>query len=269
MEFRGLRLLAMTFGIVMLVSALRAVEIIGHRGAAYDAPENTLASFKTAWAQGADAVELDLWLSEDGRLVVMHDADTKRVGGSTNKIAAQTWDQLQRLDVGAWKSLQFKGEKIPPLESVLATIPAGKRAVLEIKCGPEIVPELQRVIQVSGRKPSELAIISFNFAALREAKRKLPEIEHYFLADYRKDAKTGLMPELAPLVTRVKAAKLDGLDLHFKWPIDKTFVADVKRAGLKLVVWTVNDPATARRLSDAGVDGITTDRPGWLREQLK
>jgi glycerophosphoryl diester phosphodiesterase len=71
------------------------------------------------------------------------------------------------------------------------------------------------------------------------------------------------------LIEDAKSADLDGLDLHFDWPIDKAFVARVKEAGLKLIVWTINDPAVARRMSDAGVDGITTDRPGWLREQLK
>ena len=253
----------------MLATQLTAVEIIGHRGAAYDAPENTLTSMKAAWAQGADAVELDLWLSKDGKLVVMHDGDTKRFGGRTNKIATQTWAELQGLDVGAWKNPKFKGERIPTLESILATIPSGKRAVLEIKCGPEILSEFVRVVHASGRKPAELAVISFNFETLRESKVKLPDIQHYFLSDYKKDAKTGLMPELAPLVAQAKSAKFDGLDLQFKWPIDKAFMADVKRARLKLVVWTVNDPVVARRLTEAGVDGITTDRPGWLREQLK
>ena len=66
-----------------------------------------------------------------------------------------------------------------------------------------------------------------------------------------------------------KAADFDGLDLQYNWPITKSFVSEVKAAGLKLVVWTVDDPAVAKRLTEAGVDGITTNRPQWLREQLK
>ena len=245
-----------------------AVEIIGHRGAAHEAPENTMASFKTAWSQNADAIETDLWLSKDGKIVIMHDGDTKRMGGETNKIATQTWDQLQNVDVGAWKGEQFKGERIPTLESILASIPPGKRAVLEIKCGPEIVPELARVIHASKRKPAEIAVISFNFDSLKESKAALPELEHYFLYDYKTNAQ-GRLPELKPMIARAKSANFDGLDLQFKWPINKAFVKEVKAAGLKLVVWTVNDPAVARRMVESGVDGITTDRPGWLREQLK
>jgi len=261
--------LAGTICIAMLATRLTAVEIIGHRGASYDAPENTLASMKLAWEQDADAIELDLWLSKDGKLVVIHDSDTKRFGGSTNKVATQTWEELQRFDVGGWKSAKFKGERIPTLESILSTIPKGKRAVLEIKCGPEILPEFVRVVRASERRPAELAVISFNFETLRQSKMKLPEVEHYFLSDYKTNATTGRLPELAPLIAQAKSAKFDGLNLQFKWPIDKAFVGKVKGAGLKLVVWTVNDATVARRLVDAGVDGITTDRPAWLREQLK
>lgn len=253
----------------VLAIQVNAFEIIGHRGASHDAPENTLASMKLAWEQKADAVELDLWLSKDGKLVIIHDSDTRRFGGVTNKIATQTWEELQRFDVGHWKNPKFKGERIPTLESILETIPAGKRAVLEIKCGPEILPEFVRVIRASKRKPAELAVISFNFETLRQCKLKLPELEHYFLFDYKTNAAAGRPPELAPIIAQAKSARLDGLDLQFRWPIDKAFVEKVKSAGLKLFVWTVNDPGVARRMVDAGVDGITTDRPAWLREQLK
>jgi glycerophosphoryl diester phosphodiesterase len=252
----------------MVTAQMLAVEIIGHRGAAHDAPENTMASFKMAWAQNADAIETDMWLSKDGKIVIMHDGDTKRLGGRTNKLVTLTLEELQNVDVGAWKDPKFKGEKIPTLESILASIPPGKRAVLEIKCGPEIVPELARVIAESKRKPSELAIISFKFDALKASKAKLPEIPHYYLSDYKTNAQ-GRLPALAPMIAQAKSANFDGLDLQFKWPVDKAFVEQVHGAGMKLIMWTINDATLARRMVEAGVDGITTDRPGWLREQLK
>jgi glycerophosphoryl diester phosphodiesterase len=261
--------LVLLLSLLLPQSNLSAVEIIAHRGASADAPENTLVSMKRAWEQKADAIELDLWLSKDGKLIVFHDADTKRFEGQPRKISGLTWKETQQLDVGAWKGEQFKNERIPTLESILATVPARRRAVLEIKCGPEIVPELSRVIGGSGRTPEQLAIISFNFDALKESKKRLPKIEHYFLLDYKKDPQTGSFPELAPSIARAKGADFDGLNLQFKWPITKDFVAEVKAAGLKLFVWTVDDAEIARRLADAGVDGITTNRPQWLREQLK
>jgi glycerophosphoryl diester phosphodiesterase len=209
-----------------------------------------------------------MWLSKDGRIVIMHDPNTQRVGGRTNRIATQTWEELQRFDVGGWKGEQFKGERIPTLEAIIASIPPGKRAVLEIKCGPEIVPELERVIRVSKCSFLQLAIISFNFEALKASKEKLPQIQHYFLMDYKTNT-VAAVPKLGPLIEKAKAAKFDGLDLQFRWPIDKAFVKRVHDAGMRLVVWTVDDTAVARRLVESGVDGITTNRPGWLREQLK
>ena len=177
-------------------------------------------------------------------------------------------EEARKIDVGSWKSAQFKGEPIPTLDSILATIPKSRRAVLEIKCGPEIVPELSRVIRSSGRTPEELVIISFNFDSLKASKTAWPKVEHYFLSDYKTNA-AGKFPELPPLIARARAAGFDGLSLAFKWPITKQFVSDVKAAGLKMFVWTVDDAEAAKQLVDAGVDGITTNRPKWLREQLK
>ncbi|MEK0450019.1 MAG: hypothetical protein RL088_2287 [Verrucomicrobiota bacterium] len=246
-----------------------AVEIVAHRGASADAPENTLASMKLAWAQGADAVELDLWLSKDGKLVVFHDTTTKRFDGTARKVSELTLDEARALDVGAWKGEKFRGERIPLLEDILATIPAGKRAVLEIKCGPEIVPELSRVLRATGRPAAETCIISFSHAALAASKKELPALQHYFLAGWKVNENTGRGPELAPLIAKAKEAGFDGLNLQSSWPVDAAFVKQVNDAGLKLLIWTVNDAGLARRLRDAGVQAITTDRPGALRADLQ
>lgn len=261
--------LALLLSFALLPSTVNAVEIIAHRGASADAPENTLAAMKLAWAQQADAIELDLWLSADGKLIVFHDADTKRFEKNPRKITSLTLAEARTLDVGLWKGEAFKGEPVPTLESILSSMPKNKRAVLEIKDGPHIVPELVRVLRDSGRKPEEFVIISFNHASLAASKKAWPRSEHYFLHSYNKDAKTGEFPQLAPLIERAKTAGFDGLNLHFKWPITKEFKAQVKSAGLKLYVWTVNDEKLAKDLVEAGVDGITTDKPAWLRERLK
>ncbi len=259
----------LSFVLLILITRLSAMELIAHRGASFDAPENSLSAIKLAWEQGADAVEFDLWLSKDGKILVFHDKDTKRIGGVDRKISDYTFDEAQQLDVGSWKAPKYAGERMPTLDAILATIPQGKRAYIEVKCGPEIVPELVRVIRASGRPATELAVISFNYETVKESKQKLPEIEHYLLHDYKKDTKTGKYPELSPLIAKAKQAKLDGLDLHFGWPMDERFVGEMKTAGLKLAAWTVDDPAVAKKLLDAGVTIITTNKPAWLREQLK
>lgn len=260
---------AVLIAMALWSSKAGGVEIIAHRGASFDAPENTLAAMKLGWEQGADGIELDLWLSKDGRILVFHDKDTKRFETTARAITNLTLAEARKLDVGSWKGGQFKGEPVPTLESILATIPKGKRAVLEIKDGPHIVPELVRVLRESGRQPEEIAVISFNYDSLLASKKAWPKSEHYFLYDYKKDAKTQAFPEVKPLIQHAKAGGFDGLNLNFKWPITKDFVSEVKSAGLKMYVWTVNDPAVARQLVAAGVDGITTDRPQWLRGQIK
>jgi glycerophosphoryl diester phosphodiesterase len=260
---------------LLLVTALFAaeaprVEIVAHRGASYDAPENTLASVKLGWEQQADGVEFDIWLSKDGQIVLSHDKDTERAAGVKKLVVEQTYDELRQLDVGKWKDPKYTGEKIPLLTDVLKTIPAGKRVFIEIKCGPEIVPELQRVLEQSGHPPAALAIIAFSEDVVAACKRALPAHQVYWLVSIKRDKKTGEWNHTADgLISRAKELHADGLDLSACDFIDQAFAERVFAEKLGLYVWTVNDPTIARQMIAAGVQGITTDRPAWLREQLK
>src|SRR3954471_9306583 len=125
------------------------VEIIAHRGASYDAPENTLAAFRLAFEQKADAIELDVHLSRDGRIVVVHDFTTFRIGVVDKAIREQALGELKLLDVGRWKDLRWMGERMPTLREALQTVPPGKRVYIEIKSTPDVLPELERVIGAS------------------------------------------------------------------------------------------------------------------------
>lgn len=253
---------------VFSAACASGIEIVAHRGASHDAPENTLASFKLGFQQKADADECDIYLTKDGRIVVIHDKDTGRTSGVTNKIASSTFEDLRRLDIGKWGQWKDKGfsERIPTLEEVLALIPDGKRLFVEIKCGPEILPELEKTLRKSGKKANQIVIIGFGYETVRQAKEKLPDLQALFLA--AADQKTKEFPPVEDLIRAAKAAKLDGLDLHSGFPIDAEFVGKVHQAGLKLYTWTVDDPELARQEAAAGVDGITTNRPEWLRAQL-
>src|SRR4051812_19492852 len=132
--------------------ASRGVVLIAHRGASFDAPENTVASLRAGYEQGADAGELDVHLTKDGRLVVIHDADSGRTGGRKQPVAEQTLDELRTLNAGQWGKWHGSAfaEKIPLLAEILAIIPPGKRLFIEAKVGPELVTELERVIRASG-----------------------------------------------------------------------------------------------------------------------
>lgn len=244
-----------------------AVDIVAHRGASHDAPENTLASFKLGWEQRADADELDIYLTKDGRIVVLHDKSTKRTAGLDKNIGDLTLEEVRALDAGSWKGEQWKGEKIPMLEEVLAIIPDGKRLFIEIKCGPEVLPELARVLKASGKKDAQLVIIGFSYETMKLAAERFPNLTTLWIVGPKKEGQ-GMNPTAEELVAKAKAAKLSGLDLGSGFAIDGAFVARVKQAGLQLHVWTVDDAKVAQKLAALGVDGITTNRPGWLREQL-
>ena len=251
----------------------RRVELVAHRGESHDAPENTMAAVRLAWERGVDAVEFDVRLTADRKLIVIHDADTARVapGGPKLVVAEQTADALRKVDVGAWKGPKFAGERMPLLEEVLATLPAdpGKRLLIEVKVGPEATEPLAAAIEAAGRPPGQTAVISFNLDTCRAVKERLPKLKVYYLSSFKQDEKTGkVRPTVADLIRDAQAAKLDGLDLAFKGPIDAAFVKQVHDAGLEMHVWTVDDPADALRMVAAGVDGITTNRAGWMRARL-
>lgn len=246
---------------------LPGTALIAHRGASFDAPENTLAALRLGYEQGADAAECDIQLSEDGAVVVIHDRDTARVAHRNLPVSAQSAAALGQLNVsqwGKWKGSAFS-DAVPLLSEVLAIVPAGKRLFIELKVGAEILPALERVIRTSGGNAAQLPLITFDLETARVAKKLLPTHEVCWIVDH---PKTGRGPDIESLIQQAKDADLDGLDLNGRFPIDKEFVKKVHHAGLKLYTWTVDDPGAARAQAAAGVDGITTNRPGWLRQQL-
>lgn len=252
---------------LLCLTADPIVEFVAHRGESYDAPENTLAAFQLAWEREVLTIELDVHLTKDGQLIVCHDPNTKKTTGVEKAIKDSTLAELRSLDAGSWKGKRFAGEKLPTLTEALATIPERGRCFIELKAGPEAVPALVRVVEASGKRPEQLAIISFNPESLAEAKRKLPKHPAYWIVSVKKDKATGVLaPTVEELIARAKTINADGLDLSV--PPTPDYVEPIKAAGLKLFVWTVNDVAIARKWVELGVDGITTDRAAWLKEQL-
>jgi glycerophosphoryl diester phosphodiesterase len=249
-------------------NALHATEIIAHRGASYDAPENTMSSVCLGWEQQADAVEIDIFLSKDNQIVLSHDDNTRRTGGVDKKVVDQTLTELRQLDFGSWKAPQYAGEKIATLDEVIQTIPNGKRLVIEVKCGPEVIPMLKECLAKSGKKKEQFLIIGFSHPTMKEIKKALPSIEAYWLSSFTKNAADAFFPTTNELIRKAKEAGVEGLNLSIKGPVDAALVQQVKAAGLKCYAWTVDSPEVAQRLVAAGVDGITTNRPLWLRQQL-
>lgn len=255
---------------VIMPAAAFGQDIVAHRGASHDAPENTLAAFKLAWEQGADAIEGDFYLTKDNQIVCIHDGDTKRVAGVNLKVAAAPLAELRKLDVGSWKHARFAAERPPTFKEVLATVPAGKRILIEIKSGPAIIPVMKEQLKDCTLKAEQMVIISFHEDVIEAANKHLPHLKTYWLTGYKQD-KTSKQwrPTHEQVLATLARIKADGLSTNAHSTVTPELVKAVRAAGLEFHCWTVNDPAVARRFIAMGVDSITTDRPQWLREQLK
>lgn len=258
---------------VLVASSAVAVEIVAHRGASFDAPENTLAAEKLAWVQKADVVETDIWLTKDGQLIVSHDKNAKRTTGRDVVVTEVTQAELRALDAGKWKAEQFAGEKLPTLDEQIALIPAGKRIFVEIKDGPHLVPELVRCLERTQASPQSIEIISFNYETLKACRKLLPGYKTQYLVGHpapnAPPPPNRKQPTLDEIIAEATAAKLTGLDLQHTWPLTPADTKKIKDAGLELHVWTVDDPAIAKRWIELGARSVTTNRPASLREQLK
>jgi glycerophosphoryl diester phosphodiesterase len=260
----NLRTLAFLLAIQMLTW------MIAHRGESHDAPENTLASFALAWERNVPAIELDVHLTADGKLIVCHDPDTQRTAGQKLVIKETPLKVLKTLEVGSWKHPQYRGERMPTLDQVLQRMPNEKNAYVEIKVGPEALDELVEVLHRNPRPASEVNIISFNLETCRQAKRMLQDHKVYYLVSQKQSAESGnWLPTTEEMIAHAKDANLDGLDVHFDRPsVTAQIIRQVHEAGLELLVWTIDDPEIARKFIEAGVDGITSNQAHWLSQQL-
>ena len=252
--------------VVATSGCTKSVEIIAHRGASHLAPENTMASVMLGWEKDAD-VEVDVYLSADDHIVVIHDSTTERTGGTELDVEETTSGELRKLDVGSFKAGEFAGEQIPFLSDIIETIPPKRKLYVEIKCGKEILPFLRKLVAGSG-KMSQIVIIGFDLDTVTMSK-KLIDVPTYWLKGTAKNEETEeWIPHDPQLIQIATDNGLDGMDVHYAG-VTKQFADSARSSGQKFYVWTVDDPAEAARLAKLGVAGITTNRPGWLREQLK
>lgn len=254
---------------LMAATAMHAAEpfLVAHRGASHDAPENTLPAFELAWKQGADAIEGDFHLTRDGKIVCLHDYDTKRVSGTKRVVKDSTLAELQALDAGAWFKPAFKGTKMPTLREVAATVPAGKKIYVEVKCGPEIVTAMLEDLAASGLKDDQIVVISFNAPVIEALKKVKPAYKACWLSSFAKESP--LDPGVDEVLATVRKIKADGFSSKADERLDRGFVKAIRDAGFEYHCWTVDDAATARRFIEFGALSITTNRPAFLRESLK
>ena len=239
--------------------------IIAHRGESHDAPENTLGAIRLAWERGARAVEIDVRLTACGEVVVINDADLRRVGRSRLTVAGSTAAALRGVGVGGWKHPRWAAERVPLLTEVLATVPRGGRVFVEIKTGPEIVPALVQVMAGCALAPRQVLFMSFDRATMAAAAKALPAHEACLLLTARPFFGGA---SVAGAIATARELGCVSLDVQRHRRLNAAVVDAVHAADMRLYTWTVNRLSTARRLAAAGIDGITTDRCAWMRERL-
>lgn len=235
--------------------------IIAHRGAKGEAPENTLAAFQLGMDQGCDAIELDIHLTSDRQVVVIHDATVERTTTGSGEVQAMTLAELKKLDAGSWFSEAFAGEEIPTLAEVLELVPPKIMINIEMKGAPGKTGLVQALVELLREKQriDSVVVSSFDYAALYELKKLEPGLRIGLL--YMKE-------RLSPAdVKREAPVEIFSLHPHHEW-ITPEYVAEALEQGWILYPWTVNEEEQFREMLSAGVAGMITDYPGRLRRML-
>lgn len=230
--------------------------VIGHRGAASSAPENTIASFRAAASLGVAMVEFDVKLTADGRPVIFHDETLDRTTDGHGRLLDKTLDQVRALDAGVWFEPEFAGERVPTLEETLDfLIGVEVRANMELKPCPRMERDTAHVALAiaaerwpAGRLPP--VVSSFSRVALEAAREVAPEWPRALIVDRLPDD------------WREATAALGVCALHCQARhLSPVAVAEIKRSNLAVVAWTVNEPDRAVSLWSWGVDAVVTDAP--------
>lgn len=230
------------------------VSALSHRGAAAIAPENTLAGVMAGVATGAPFIEVDVRMTEDGVLVLMHDSTVDRTTDGSGKVGDISWGYLNTLDAGAWFGDDFKGEPVPRLDSVLEYM-KGKPStlVIEVKSPdsyPGIETNLTGALLHYGME-GEVVLISFDGGWVERAGRLMPGATLGVLYVYP--------------ITFPRAGEVEYINVF--WPslvLDPTLVWRLKKKGFKVWAWNIDSSLIARFLIWKGVDGLTLDRAGLI-----
>jgi glycerophosphoryl diester phosphodiesterase len=272
-------------GFDLLRKAGELPKLVGHRGACEVAPENTLASFHRAYQDGADIVEMDVRLTADGHVVVMHDEDVGRTTNGKGSVSTMTLAELKKLDAGAWFDERFVGEQIPLLDEVLAWGKGKIALMIEFKFdpfgsfSPDLVPEVLALLKDSNIA-EQVVFISYQAKALQQVKTLMP------------GPPLGLMPRRDKLLkTSVWLTKRFPFLMKFNWvqrvllrPLAVTIAAGCDVVGPNIDVVT---PILVKAAHDAGLpvssggfewdypeaiamglDTVSSNNPGYVRKHF-
>lgn len=239
-----------------------AVLIFGHRGASAYAPMNTLPAFELAAEQGADGVELDVHLTKDGELIIVHDFTIDHTTNGTGTVTDKTLAELKEYDAGSWFDEKFAGEKLPTLDEVFEAVGGKLYINVEIKSLSREADGTEEVVAecIHRHNMNERVIVSsFNPYVLKRFRPIAPDIPLGYLlhpASLTAESHTILPP-----------SDYEALHLYYDM-IDQEQLDFAKTHNLPINTWTVNDTELALRLKTQGVRGIITDKPDIMKQAL-
>ena len=225
-------------------------EVIAHRGASGTRPENTMTAFHRAVALGAHMIELDVQLTRDGHVVVIHDWTLGRTTSGRGRVCRRTLAELRALDAGSWFAPTFRGEAIPTLSQVLAEIPIPVNVELKARGDDGLEAAVVAAVQ-EAQALGRVVFSSFDPQSLVRLRRHAPTADLAVLWSQR---------DLAPALRVVE--RVGARALHLRTDrLDPRGARDVRARDLTIRLWTVNDPAEFARFDDLGVQGVFTDFP--------
>lgn len=231
------------------------VEVMAHRGASSSAPENTIAAFQSAIENGADWIELDVQEDADGRVVVLHDSDFMKLADNPLKIWNASDSDLRDVDIGSWFDSAFSSERVPTLADVLAMCKNKIGVIIELKYYGHDQALEEKVARIVENLDMAKQVMVMSLKPNRVAKFKTLE----------PDWPCGVLMSVS--VGDIQKFDVEFLAVNASFA-SRHFVNRVHKAGKKIFVWTVNDPATMSTMMNRGVDGILTDRPELAKQVL-
>lgn len=234
---------------------------IAHRGASGYAPENTMASFVKAFDMGADMLELDVQLSKDGEVVVIHDSTVERTTDGQGEVGGLTLEELRRLDAGSWYDSSFKGEIIPTLAEVLEHFGGRIGLLIELK-SPSRYPGIEQKVagdlrryaaQTEGQMYKDLMIVqSADTDSLVRFRQLMPDIPLGVVITSAGDLSKQRLDNMK--------AYADYVSISMRL-VSKGLVQKIHQSGMKTMVWTIRDMLQIPYVLQINVDGIITDYP--------
>jgi glycerophosphoryl diester phosphodiesterase len=233
-----------------------STEIVAHRGASAVAPENSMAAVEQAIADQADWLEIDVQMSSDGMILVIHDGDLTRVAGRNVKVSDTHSKQLRSTDIGKKFSPEFTGQMIPTLEEVLVACKGKIGVVIELKHYGQIQELEERVIDLveAHDMSAQVKLMSLKYDSIKKVRARRPSWQ------------IGLLS--AVCVGDLTKADADFLAVSTRMAT-RAFVLLARRRGKSVYVWTVNDPVVMSTMISRGVKCIITDKPALAREVLR